>query len=103
MKKIIFAIPFFLIGLFATTNVAAQSPEPMNKDTAQIEKQITVVDAADLPEAITRALESDAYTDWSIEKAEKIQMASVVKYRIALINGENRKTVVFDHDGNPMD
>jgi hypothetical protein len=58
-------------------------------------ESLTKIDESDLPAAVRDGHAKSKYSDWSIDKVEKIESADKVQYRLQVKKGDLKKKVLY--------
>ena len=58
-------------------------------------ESLTKIDESDLPAAVRDGHAKSKYSDWSIDKVEKIESADKVQYRLQVKKGDFKKKVLY--------
>lgn len=104
MKKLFFS----MIGLLLLTVVTVFAQETVRQEVkeepAAIEQSKPMQDekveikSDELPQPVRSVLASEAYKDWTIDKAYHLKTSN--HYEVKLKKGTESKSVKFDKDGN---
>ena len=99
MKKVTFIAALALITVGAINTQASNTTRrTVNTEIAQEEK--VKIAKEDLPDAVKKALASDAYKAWEISEAYEYKATHT--YEVELKNGDQKKTVKLDKDGKVL-
>ncbi len=115
MKKLFVAICFLCGGAIGLS--AQQTPTETDTDQASAREQTTEqsdmyqdqqdaekdkISQADLPALVSQQLQSGDYTGWTVGEAYKKEKDGETFYKVELSNGNEKKWVKFDAQGNKI-
>ncbi|MBX2969870.1 MAG: hypothetical protein KF803_10910 [Cyclobacteriaceae bacterium] len=104
MKKLFFSMLGLLLLSAVTVFAQATVKQEAKEELVAIEQSKSMQDekveikADELPQPVRSVLSSEAYKDWSIEKAYHHKTNN--HYEVKLKKGTESKSVKFDKDGN---
>jgi hypothetical protein len=104
MKKLLFAFSMLLASAVAvnaqdsTANQGAGSTQQEMKDFTDRD----VIAATELPSIITQQLQGQDYTGWTVGTAYRKEKEGKTFYAVELTNGDQKKIVKFDAQGNKV-
>jgi uncharacterized cupredoxin-like copper-binding protein len=103
MKKLLFGLALMLASVVA---VNAQDSTAVNQGAgSSTEEQLTekeMIAVTELPAMITQQLQGQDYTGWAVSNAYKKEKEGKTFYAVELKNGEEKKIVKFDDQGNKI-
>jgi hypothetical protein len=113
MKKLLFAFSIVLGSVVAvnaqdstatnqgagTSQSSQYSQDEMGQDS-YTEKE--VIAASELPASVTKQLQSQDYSSWSVGKAYRKEKDGQTYYAVEMTNGSEKKMVKFDAQGNKV-
>lgn len=100
MKKLNVLSLALVLGLFTTVGFAANTViENSNAVVVEQEVSKTPVDVAELPAAVTEALQAKMDEGWAVSEAALIADAEKTLYVVKLIKGEESETVKITPEG----
>ncbi len=109
MKKLLVAICFLCggaIGVSAQqTDDQASTRDQSAEQTMNQDQEFSDQDkisATELPALISQQLQSGDYTGWTVNEAYKKEKDGQTFYKVELQNGEEKKWVKFDAQGNKV-
>jgi hypothetical protein len=103
MKKSFIAL---FVALTSVITVAAQDTTSVNQgagSTQEPDQEYSVkeeIAASEFPALVTEQLQSDDYSGWTIGAAYRKEREGKILYAVELKNGDQRKIVKFDAQGN---
>lgn len=120
MKHIIFGFCFLFGAVIAVQAQDTTSTSKQNEDQSTIQTQDQSryrtdktthqgnemgkeeISVEQLPSAIRDQLQSQHFTGWSVVKAHRKEKTDGTVYNVELRNGDERKKVKFDEQGNVL-
>jgi hypothetical protein len=101
MKRIFLATVILASATAFTTNAQTQTANttPMSASDKANE---TAVSADALPDAVKATLASEAYAKSKVTNAAVVKQGDKEVYKVELADGDNKQTVLFDKNGQPV-
>jgi hypothetical protein len=108
MKKLLFGLALMLASAVAVNaqdstaveNQGAGSTQTESTDDQYGDKEMIAVN--ELPAMITSQLQGQDYSGWTVSNAYKKEKEGKTFYAVELKNGEEKKMVKFDAQGNKV-